>query len=70
MDLGLTAARGRVAVLAGVCLLALTLALATSTYLQHRRAQEQKAHAEQFQRDMQRAGSKNWGKSAKTIQNW
>jgi uncharacterized membrane protein (DUF106 family) len=49
---------------------ALTLALATSTYLQHRQAQEQKARAEQFQREMQRAGSKNWGNSAKTIQNW
>ena len=49
---------------------ALMLALATSTYLQHRQKQEQKAHAEQFQREVQRAGSKNWGNSAKTIQNW
>ena len=49
---------------------ALMLALATSTYLQHREHQQQKAHAEQFQREMQRAGSKNWGKSAKNIQNW
>jgi len=49
---------------------ALTLALATSSYLQHRQEQEQKAHAEQFQRDMQRAGSKSWGNSAKTIQTW
>ena len=49
---------------------ALTLALATSTYLQHRQAQEQKAHARQFQREMQHAGSKTWGNSAKTIQNW
>jgi len=49
---------------------ALTLALATSAYLQQRQAQEQKAHAEQFRREMQHAGSKNWGNSAKTIQNW
>jgi hypothetical protein len=47
---------------------ALTLALATSAY--QRQAQEQKAHAEQFRREMQHAGSKNWGNSAKTIQNW
>ena len=49
---------------------ALMLTLATSVYVQHR--QEQKAHAEQqrFQREMQRAGSKNWGNSAKTIRDW
>ena len=48
---------------------ALMVALATSSYLEHRQ-QEQKEHAEQFRREMQRAGSKNWGNSAKTIQTW